>query len=205
MGYKIIPDIVVGRLPIYLRELVFLDDEGSKVTSSQELGGRLGISPTQIRKDLSYFGEFGKQGTGYDVRYLQGQLRRILKIETVWKVALVGFGDLGRALANYGGFVDRGFCITHVFDNDPQKIGLRAGNLEVMGVNRMAEVIGKNGIKVAIVAVPAGAAQQVAQALVDSGVGAILNYAPITLALPGHVHVQNIDPGVYLQQMTYYL
>jgi redox-sensing transcriptional repressor len=205
MASEFVPDIVIGRLPIYLRALAFLEEEGRKTTSSQELGEKLGISPAQIRKDLSHFGEFGKQGTGYEVRYLQEQLRRILKIERAWSVALVGFGDLGRALAHYHGFRNRGFNITHIFDNDPQKIGQKVGELEVLDSARMAEVIRKNGIKIAIVAVPPGAAQQVAQTLVEDGVRAILNYAPITLTLPANVLVQNIDPVIHLQHMTYYL
>jgi redox-sensing transcriptional repressor len=204
MAFEFVPDIVIGRLPIYLRALSFLEEEGRKTTSSQELGEKLGISPAQIRKDLSHFGEFGKQGTGYEVRYLQEQLRRILKIERAWSVALVGFGDLGRALAHYHGFRNRGFNITHIFDNDPQKIGQKVGELEVLDSARMAEVIRKNRIKIAIVAVPPGAAQQVAQTLVEDGIRAILNYAPITLTLPANVRVQNIDPVIHLQHMTYY-
>ena len=128
---KPIPDIVIGRLPIYLRELSFLAAEGVPVTSSHELGKRLGISAAQIRKDLSHFGEFGKQGTGYKVSYLQEQLRRILKVDHEWPVALVGMGDLGRALAHYAGFVNRGFRIVALFDDDLAKIGQRIGDLEI--------------------------------------------------------------------------
>src|SRR5690554_7998381 len=109
-----IPDIVVGRLPIYLRALIRLQQEGREITSSQELGERLGISSAQIRKDLSHFGEFGKQGTGYTVSTLIAELQRILHVDREWEVALVGVGDLGRAIAHYGGFAHRGFCITHL-------------------------------------------------------------------------------------------
>jgi redox-sensing transcriptional repressor len=116
---KPIPDIVVGRLPIYLRALSFLAAEGTQVTSSHDLGKRLGISAAQIRKDLSFFGEFGKQGTGYNVGYLQEQISRILKVDHEWPVALIGVGDLGRALARYGGFAHRGFRVVALFDNDP--------------------------------------------------------------------------------------
>jgi redox-sensing transcriptional repressor len=118
-----VPDIVIGRLPLYLRALTQMAQEGKEITSSQELGGQLGISSAQIRKDLSQFGEFGKQGTGYNIKYLIEQLKRILKLDEIWDVALIGAGDLGTAVANYGGFVDRGFRIRSVYDNDPNKIG----------------------------------------------------------------------------------
>jgi redox-sensing transcriptional repressor len=205
MAPAVVPDIVIGRLPIYLRALTFLEEEGHKITSSQELGEKLGISPAQIRKDLSHFGEFGKQGTGYDIRYLREQLLRILKVEKGWNVALVGFGDLGHALTHYGDFRNRGFNVTHVFDNSPRKIGQKAGDLEVLDSARMAETVRENEIKLAIIAVPPSAAQQVAQTLVEAGVLAILNYAPITLTLPPGVRVQNIDPVAHLQHMAYYL
>ncbi len=200
-----IPDIVIGRLPIYLRELTLLREEGYEVTSSHELGQRLGISSAQIRKDLSWFGPFGKQGTGYAIAYLQEQLKKILHLDREWQVALVGAGDLGRALARYGGFAHRGFRITRIFDNDPAKIGSYVGNIKVLSVRVMKEEIERIGIQVAMVAVPAAAAQQVTDALVEAGVRAILNYAPIVLAVPEGVHVQHIDPAAHLQHMTYYL
>src|SRR5512146_2655958 len=125
MASKQIPDIVVGRLPQYLRSLQRMAREGRTLTSSQELGERLGISAAQIRKDLSYFGEFGKQGTGYEIAYLQDQLRKILKVEQVWDMVLVGAGDLGHALAHYEGFERRGFRIKAIFDNDSAKIGTK--------------------------------------------------------------------------------
>ncbi|NPV66842.1 MAG: redox-sensing transcriptional repressor Rex [Anaerolineae bacterium] len=200
-----IPDIVIGRLPIYLRELTLLREEGYEVTSSHELGQRLGISSAQIRKDLSWFGPFGKQGTGYAIAYLQEQLKKILHLDREWQVALVGAGDLGRALARYGGFAHRGFRITRIFDNDPAKIGSYVGNIKVLSIRVMKEEIERIGIQVAMVAVPASAAQQVTDALVAAGVRAILNYAPIVLAVPEGVHVQHIDPAAHLQHMTYYL
>src|SRR5713101_519013 len=119
MGSAEIPDIVISRLPIYLRALTRMQNDGQDITSSHELGERLGISSAQIRKDLSHFGEFGKQGTGYQIDFLIEQLRRILKVDREWEVALVGVGDLGRALAHYNGFRNRGFHISLVFDNDP--------------------------------------------------------------------------------------
>jgi redox-sensing transcriptional repressor len=205
MPIKQIPDIVVGRLPVYLRALSFLSAEGIQTTSSHELGKRLGISAAQIRKDLSHFGEFGKQGTGYNVGYLREQIRRILKVDREWHVALIGIGDLGHALAHYGGFVDRGFRIVALFDSDPAKTGQRIGDLEIMGMDRLAEVVRERGIQVAMVAVPAAYAQKVAEDCVAAGIKAILNYAPISLQASEGVFVQHIDPVTHLQRMTYYL
>jgi len=202
---KPIPDIVVGRLPIYLRALSFLAAEGTQVTSSHDLGKRLGISAAQIRKDLSFFGEFGKQGTGYNVGYLREQLLRILKVDREWPIALIGVGDLGRALAHYGGFVDRGFHIVALFDSDPAKIGQTIGDLEIMSIDRLAEVAQERGIRAVMLTVPAKAAQKVAEACVAAGVKAILNYAPITLKVPEGALVQHTDPVTHLQRMTYYL
>ena len=200
-----IPDIVVGRLPIYLRALIRLQQEGREITSSQELGERLGISSAQIRKDLSHFGEFGKQGTGYTVATLAAELQRILHVDREWDVALVGVGDLGRAIAHYGGFAHRGFCITHVFDNDPEKIGQKVNNLVIQPVSKMKETIKKAGIRIAMITTPADSAQEIDDELVEAGVGAILSYAPVTLSVPKNVRVQYIDPVLHLQRMSYYL
>ncbi|MBF8285117.1 MAG: redox-sensing transcriptional repressor Rex [Chloroflexi bacterium RBG_16_63_12] len=200
-----IPDIVIGRLPLYLRALSRLTLEGAKITSSHELGKRLGISSAQIRKDLSHFGEFGKQGTGYQVDYLTEQLRQILKVDKEWRVALVGVGDLGRALAHYNGFRDRGFRITMLFDNDPAKVSTMLDGFQIYDVAQMKDLIRQHGITLAMIAVPAEAAQQVADALVAAGVRGLLNYAPINLAVPEGVKVQYIDPVVHLQRITYYV
>ncbi len=200
-----IPDIVIGRLPIYLRALNQLAQQGQSITSSHELGQRLGISSAQIRKDLSHFGEFGKQGTGYQISHLQAQLRQILQVDREWPMIVVGAGDLGRAIAHYRGFVERGFRVVGVFDNDPAKIGTGAEPLKVLNAARMGEFIRERNIKIAMLAVPAEDAQAVADQLVEAGVRAILNYAPITLSMPERVHVQYIDPAMHLQRMTYYL
>lgn len=205
MVAKTIPDIVVGRLPLYLRTLQRMQDEGRLVTSSQELGERLGISAAQIRKDLSQFGEFGKQGTGYNIDYLVNQLRSILKVDRVWDIVVVGAGDIGSAVARYQGFKDRGYRVVMLFDNDPGKIGQRIGEFTVMDTSQLADAIHSAGIKVAMIAVPATAAQAVADELVKAGVRAILNYAPINLVVPEGVHVQHTDPVTHLQRMTYYL
>src|SRR5512144_2445624 len=134
---------------------------GQQITSSAELAEKLGISSAQIRKDLSHFGEFGKQGTGYQIQFLIDQLRRILKVEREWNVALIGAGAIGTALAHYNGFVDRGFRICMIFDNDPSKIGTFINEFEVYDVARMGELIAANNLVLAMVAVPAEAAQQV--------------------------------------------
>ena len=200
-----IPDIVIGRLPIYLRALTQLSQQGHEITSSHELGQRLGISSAQIRKDLSHFGEFGKQGTGYQISHLQAQLKQILQVDREWSMVVVGAGDLGRAIAHYGGFVERGFRVVGIFDSDPNKIGTGNANLKVMDPASLKSVIHDQHVKIAVIAVPAQFAQQVCDGLIDAGVHAILNYAPITLTVPDNVHVQYIDPVTDLQRMTYYL
>lgn len=200
-----IPDIVIGRLPIYLRALTFLAAEGQEITSSHELGQKLGVSSAQIRKDLSHFGEFGKQGTGYNVEFLRQQLQRILQVDREWQVALIGAGDLGSALAHNDDLRQRGFRITAIFDDNPAKQGQELGDCVVQDSARMAEVLKERGYKVAVIAVPAAAAQEVVDSCVKAGVNAILNYAPITLSAPPNVHVQYIDPVLHLQRMTYYL
>ena len=202
---KTVPDIVVGRLPIYLRALSYLLAKGQRIVASKDLAEWLGISSAQIRKDLSHFGEFGKQGMGYDVAHLQAQLKRILQVDRVWDVALVGAGDLGHAIAHYGGFEGRGFRIACVFDNNPAKIGRRLGQFEICDAAQLVERVRAMGIRIGIVAVPASAAQAVVEQLVKAGVQAILNYAPITVTVPPGVQVQYIDPVVHLQHMTYYL
>jgi redox-sensing transcriptional repressor len=200
-----VPDIVVGRLPLYLRALTQMAASGKEITSSQELGERLGISSAQIRKDLSQFGEFGKQGTGYNIAYLTDQLRRILKVDRIWDVALIGLGDLGRAIAHYGGFLDRGYRVVAVFDSDPAKVGTQVASFTVEDVSRIVDVVRSRRITVAMLAVPRDAAQDVTDRLVEAGVHAILCYAPTSVLVPKGVHVQYIDPVLHMQRMTYYL
>jgi redox-sensing transcriptional repressor len=200
-----IPEIVIGRLPIYLRALQRMEQNGQQVTSSHELGDLLGISPPQIRKDLSQFGEFGKQGTGYHVEYLSEQLIKILNLRRIWDMAIIGAGDVGHALARYQGFLNRGFQVKLIFDNDPEIIGAKIGEITILDISSMSEVIQEAGIKVALVAVPATFAQEVTDKLVDAGIKAILNYAPIQLNAPKDVRIQYIDPVTHLQKMSYYL
>jgi redox-sensing transcriptional repressor len=200
-----IPDIVIGRLPIYLRALNQLARQRQEITSSRELGQLLGISSAQIRKDLSHFGGFGKQGTGYHVETLRKKLEQILNVDAEWSIVVVGAGHIGHALAHYGGFVNRGFRVVAVFDNDPKKVGTKTNSLNVQPMDQIEAFIDKHHIKLAMVAVPAEYAQAVADQLIDHGVRGILNYAPITLNVPEDVYVQYIDPVAELQHMTFYL
>ena len=200
-----IPDIVIGRLPIYLRALNRMIEDEQEYTSSQELGDRLGISSAQIRKDLSHFGEFGKQGTGYNIEYLADQIKQILHVDREWPMAVVGVGDLGHAIAHYKGFKARGFYVACLFDADPAKIGEPVGGLTVKALDDIHDELQRLNVQVAMLSVPAKSAQVVANQLVQAGVRAILNYAPITLAVPPEVCVQYIDPVAHLQHMTFYL
>lgn len=200
-----IPEVVINRLPVYARALNALEGEGREVVSSQELGEHLGITPAQIRKDLSYFGRFGKQGRGYNVRKLASELQQILGLDRQWTMALVGVGKLGRAILGYDGFVRQGFRIVAAFDTDPQIIGQHIGNLEVQDANLLEGVLQENPVDIGVVAVPAGVAQKVIDTLVRCGIKAILNYAPLEARTPPDVHVRNIDPVLSLQSMTYYL
>jgi len=205
MTYRETPDIIVSRLPVYLRALSHMQAQGKQTTSSQELGDQVGISAAQIRKDLSQFGEFGKQGTGYNIAFLIGKLREILKVDRVWDVAVVGMGDMGHAIVRYQGFADRGFRVSMVFDSERSKIGAKVGGFVVQDTREMVSAVRKAGIMVAMLCVPAAVAQEVANQLVEAGVRAILNYAPINLSVPKGVRVQYLDPSVGLQRMTYYL
>ena len=205
MTTKKIPDIIIGRLPLYLRALERMANNGEIVTSSKELGEGVGISAAQIRKDISQFGEFGKQGTGYNIKFLIEKLREILNIDRVWDVAIIGAGDIGHGVARYQGFLERGFRVTLAFDNDPKKIGSKIGDIQVQDIDKMVDAINESNVKVAMIAVPAKYAQNVADELAKTQVKAILNYAPLTITVPEGVRVQYIDPATHLQWMTYYL
>jgi redox-sensing transcriptional repressor len=200
-----VPDIIVSRLPVYLRALQYMAANGNTNTSSQELGEKVGISAAQIRKDLSQFGEFGKQGTGYSIPFLIERLLQILKVATVWEVVLVGIGELGHAILRYQGFENRGFHIVACFDSDPAKIGTQVANFTVEDVKNIVAKVKDGGIKMAMLCVPASVAQEVTNTLVEAGVKGVLNYAPVSLSVPPDVRVQYIDPVIGLQRMAYYL
>lgn len=201
----IVPDIVINRLPRYLQTLNQMAKEGLHTVSSKMLAERLDSTAAQIRKDLSYFGGFGKQGTGYSIYYLIDQLQKILNLDRVWQVVIVGAGDLGRALTRYQGFAKQGIEIVMLYDNHPNVVGKRIGSIAVRHVDRMVSDIHEMNIKIAILTVPAEVAQAMADELVKAGIRAILNYTPVTLKLPEDVHIQHIDPVLQLQKMMYYL
>ena len=204
-GLTEVPEVVVARLPQYVRILSQLLAEGAEVVSSQQLGEKLQITPAQIRKDLSYFGRFGKQGRGYSVRHLLDQLKQILGLNTSWNVAVVGVGRLGRAILSYPGFTPDGFHLVAAFDNSPQMVGQTVGGLAVRPMGELDQVVVEKGISIAIVAVPSDHTQEVVDQLVECGVRAVLNYAPITPQVSESVKIRNIDPVLSLQSMTYYL
>ncbi|MCY3567180.1 MAG: redox-sensing transcriptional repressor Rex [Chloroflexi bacterium] len=201
-----IPDIVIRRLPLYARELGLLAGEGRDFISSQELGQRLGVTPAQIRKDLSYFGRFGKRGRGYEVVGLRERLRTILGLNgRVKEMVLVGVGRLGHAVLGYAGFRRGGFEVVRVFDSDPNQIGRMIDNHYVADVATLPEYLQRSRVAMGIVAVPAAAAPSVVEMLVSGGVRAILSYAPITTSVPRGVHLRQIDPVMELESMAYYL
>ena len=200
-----IPPVVIDRLPLYARALSTLDQQGREVVSSQELGQALNVTPAQIRKDLSYFGRFGKQGRGYNVDKLLDELRRILGLNRQWRMALIGIGRLGRAILGYEGFSPQGFRIIEAFDSDSGMVGQKVDGLVVKPTSDIETVLKANPVDIGIVAVPAETAQDVIDALVRSEVSAILNYAPITARVPRGIQMKRIDPVLALQGMTYYL
>jgi redox-sensing transcriptional repressor len=204
MRYHKIPDETIRRLPLYLRGLQYLLDEGRQNISSTGLADFLHASAAQIRKDFSYFGDFGTRGVGYNVETLIKQIRNILKLSDTSGAALIGAGNLGTALLTYPGFKTYGFEITAVFDSSPNKIGKRIGKAKVEDIVRIDE-LKKRGIKLAIIAVPAEAAQEVANKIVATGVNGILNFAPRFLSVPKKVKVITIDIAMELGRLPYYM
>lgn len=198
-----VPKAVVTRLSLYLRELEHLTRDGFSTTSSNRLGSVLGFSDAQVRKDLAYFGHFGYPGIGYRCDELISAIKRILGTDQQWPVVLVGMGNLGRALLGYRGFQQRGFHIAAAFDVDPAKIGLGIEGLEVCHLDRLPELARIHRIRLGMIAVPAVAAQTVADRLVAVGVEGILNFAPVTLALPGTVSMVGVDLAIELEQLAF--
>jgi redox-sensing transcriptional repressor len=200
-----IPAVVIDRLPIYARALNLLDSQGRDVVSSQELGILLGVTPAQIRKDLSYFGRFGKQGRGYSVQRLAQELRQILGLDRQWSMVLIGVGHLGQAILTYDGFQPQGFIIVEAFDVNPDVVGTKVGGLTVRAVSDLRSYLQDRHIDIGIVAVPANVASPIIADLIAGGVRSILNYAPASVPVPERVQVRNIDPVLALQSMTFYL
>lgn len=211
MRWKKISDAVVRRLPLYLRVLEEVSrDEGRKLMSSQELGERAGVSPALVRKDLAWFGEFGKQGVGYEISYLKDELRRILNLDEKIKVALVGVGSLGQALVRYNSgrlARDKSFNIEIValFDKDERKIGTEVEGITISSFEDFGPIVKKLNVRMAIVTVPADMAQGVVDVIVASGVHTILNFAPTKLQVPDHVRIASADLSLELQRLAYYL
>ena len=200
-----VPEVVILRLPLYVRVLSTLNEDDVSVISSHQLGELLQMTPAQIRKDLSYFGRFGKQGRGYNIIFLLAELKHILGIDRGWKACLIGVGRLGRAIVNYPGFSPEGFEIVSAFDVDESKKGSMIGSIPVQSMKDLPGTIRKNGVQIGIVAVPSSQAQNVIDHLVEHGITGILNYAPIAPIVPKRVTIRNIDPVLSLQSMTFYM
>jgi len=199
-----IPEKTVTRLSIYLRCLEELETGSVATISSRQLAERFGLNSAQVRKDLAYFGQFGVRGLGYHIAELKHNLERILGLKQDWEVALVGVGNLGSALIAYKGFGARGFKIGLAFDASPSKMGQVIQDVEIEGVDRLVTTIRRRRVKIAVIAVPAIAAQSVADLLVEAGVTAILNFAPAQLTVPAGVKVQNVDLSVLLKTLSYH-
>ena len=204
MKYRRIPNETVRRLPIYLRGLALLSQQGTSSVSSGKLADFVNINAWQIRKDFSYFGDFGTRGVGYDIERLSRQIKKILKLDSIHKAAVVGVGNLGTAVLAYPGFLTYGFDIAAAFDNDPAKVGKKINNVSVEDASRIGG-LSKRDIGLAIIAVPAEAAQNVADALVRAGIKGILNFSPKRISVPKNVKVITIDIATDLARLPYYV
>jgi len=198
-----IPEAVVSRLSLYLRELQHLIADGKETISSSQLGRQLGFTDAQVRKDLAHFGHFGHPGIGYRCQELIGQIRKILGTDREWRVALIGVGNLGRALLGYRGFAQQGFRIVAAFDTDPTKVGSHIEGVEVSHLDQLSEALVERQIELGMLAVPAAQAQEVADQLVAAGVGGIVNFAPVTLRVPEGVSIVGVDLARELEQVTF--
>ena len=200
-----IPEMTIRRLSIYTRCLLQLEEDDVKTISSQELAERFNLNSAQVRKDLAYFGEFGVRGIGYYVSGLKAELQRILGLDREWAVALVGFGNLGSALFHYKGFSRQGFRIAIVFDDDPAKAGREIGGVPIVSTRDVAREVKARAIQIAVIAVPADAAQGVANQLVAAGIKAVLNFAPARLRVPKDARLKNVDLSIELETLSFYL
>jgi redox-sensing transcriptional repressor len=199
-----IPEATVARLPVYLRALYVLAERGVGTVSSEELATSAGVNSAKLRKDLSYLGSYGIRGVGYDVDYLVYQVSRALGLTQKWPVVIVGAGNLGRALANYGGFVSRGFRIAAVLDTDKSVVGREIGTVMVGHVSELETVVASNSIAIGVIATPAAAAQAVCDRMVAAGVTSILNFAPLVLNVPAGVDVRKVDLSIELQILAFH-
>jgi redox-sensing transcriptional repressor len=199
-----IPEATVARLPVYLRALYGLAERGISTVASEELAAAAGVNSAKLRKDLSHLGSYGIRGVGYDIDYLVYQVSRTLGLTQDWPMVIVGAGNLGRALANYGGFVSRGFTISAMLDSDPAIVGSRIARLVVRHVDELEAVVARHKVAIGVIATPAGSAQAVCDRLVSAGVTSILNFAPLVLSVPEGVDVRKVDLSIELQILAFH-
>jgi len=199
-----IPDATVARLPEYLRALTDVADRGISSVSSEELAAAAGVRSTQLRKDLSHLGSYGVRGVGYEVEHLALEISRALGLTQDWPVAIVGMGNLGRALAAYSGFASGGFHVAGLFDEDPAITGEIIGNVRVAKMSDLRRLAQVEGLSLGVIATPAGSAQQVGEALIDAGIRSILNFAPVALVVPPDVNVRRVDLATELHVLAFH-
>jgi redox-sensing transcriptional repressor len=199
-----LPDATVSRLPVYLQVLVEAAEAGRETLSSDELATAAGLTSAKVRKDLSLLGSYGTRGVGYDVAELTGEISAVLGLDVDRPVVIVGVGNLGSALASYDGFTRRGFTVAALLDADPAKAGMLVGGHRVQPADAMRRIVTENDVTIAVLATPARYAQHVAEELVEAGVTAILNFAPVHLELPDHVSVRTVDLSTELQILSFY-
>jgi redox-sensing transcriptional repressor len=204
MSSRPIPEASVSRLPVYLRALVDMAEQGNHTVSSQELAVVSGVNSAKVRKDLSYLGSYGTRGVGYDVEYLIHQVSRELGLTQDWATCIVGLGNLGLALAHYAGFRERGFRIAALLDGDPDKIGTDVAGMPIQDFDDVERVVKEEGITIGILAVPASSAQPVADRLVAAGISSVLNFAPVVLQVPDGISLRKVDLSIELQILAYY-
>ncbi len=203
-GHHGIPEATVNRLPVYLRALYALADRGIATVSSEELAAAAGVNSAKLRKDLSHLGSYGTRGVGYDVEYLVYQVSRELGLTQDWPVIIVGAGNLGHALANYGGFASRGFRVAAIFDSDPLVVGTVIAAQVVRNSDEIESVIARHGVSIGVIATPAAVAQVVCERLVAAGITSILNFAPVVLSVPSGVDVRKVDLSIELQILAFH-
>jgi len=199
-----VPEATVARLPVYLRCLLELADEKISTVSSERLAELAGVNAAKVRKDLSYLGSYGTRGVGYEVEYLLFQMSRELGLTQDWPVVIVGIGNLGQALANYGGFTDRGFPVAALVDADPSKVGDLVHGIKVRSIDDLPRIASEVGAAIGIIATPATAAQEVADLMVAAGITSILNFAPAVISVPAGTSLRKVDLAVELQILSFY-
>lgn len=199
-----IPEATVARLPLYLRSLQEITAEGATTVSSERLATMAGVNAAKVRKDLSYFGSYGTRGVGYEVKSLLFEIRRELGLTHDWPCVIAGMGNLGQALANYGGFSDRGFVVAALVDKDDEKIGTEVGGVEIEHIDELSKIVEERSVSIGVITTPAAVAQQVADDMVRAGIVSILNFSPTMISVPEHISVRRVDLAVELQILSFY-